>query len=161
RVPTLSLPARHGRSAGKAGMEVSFLPRDNPAVRISDLEIRPPQQARSQASLERVLQAGTEILLERRAEGCTVAGGAPPPGVSIGAIYTRAPSKDALIHALHHRAMESLDLEAEQELAVDGWDGVPVVAGIIKVVSTVSNLMLRHAKIIGVFMPLADVDKEI
>lgn len=64
---------------------------------------RPPQQARSRASLERILDA-TEALVESRPLGAiTVASIAGRAGVSIGNFYKRFRSKEAVLEALYGR----------------------------------------------------------
>ncbi|HEX3615321.1 MAG TPA: TetR/AcrR family transcriptional regulator [Solirubrobacteraceae bacterium] len=67
--------------------------------------IRPPLQRRSQESLERVLQAGFELLQERGFEGFTLQEVSQRANVSIGSIYARVPSREALIMAVYERAM--------------------------------------------------------
>ncbi len=67
--------------------------------------IRPPQQRRSQESLERVLQAGFELLQERGFDGFTLQEVSARANVSIGSIYARVPSRESLIKAVYERAM--------------------------------------------------------
>jgi AcrR family transcriptional regulator len=74
--------------------------------------IRPPQQRRSQESLERVLQAGFELLRERGFEGFAVQEVSQRANVSIGSIYARAPSREALIQAVYERATLWTDEQA-------------------------------------------------
>jgi AcrR family transcriptional regulator len=65
--------------------------------------IRPPLQRRSQESLERVLAAGLEVLIDVGFEGFTLQEVSRRAGVSIGSIYARVPSREAR-HALHDSA---------------------------------------------------------
>jgi len=65
--------------------------------------IRPPLQRRSQESLERVLQAGADLLREVGYEGFTLQEVSRRSGVSVGSIYARATSKEALILAIYDR----------------------------------------------------------
>src|SRR5579884_2689085 len=87
--------------------------------------IRPPLQRRSQESLERVLQAGLDLLVEEGFEGFTLQEVSRRAGVSIGSIYARVPSREALILALHGRVMDTM-IEQEDEFARDSaLDGLP------------------------------------
>jgi len=63
--------------------------------------IRPPQQARSQQTLSRILDAAEAILAEKGWEDASVAEIARRAGSSVGAFYTRFPDKDTLLAALH------------------------------------------------------------
>src|SRR5213080_4486402 len=86
--------------------------------------LRPPLQSRSRASLERVLEAGQKLLEEEGWEGFTVQEVSRRAKVSIGSIYARAPSKDALFMAVYDRAL--VDIQAEQERLQDDsrWEGM-------------------------------------
>src|SRR4051795_8248487 len=68
----------------------------------------PPLQNRSRASLERVLEAGQKLLEEEGWEGFTVQEVSRRAKVSIGSIYARAPSKEALIYAIYDRAVDHI-----------------------------------------------------
>src|SRR5581483_4676904 len=70
--------------------------------------IRPPQQKRSRASLERVLAAGTQLLEEEGWEAFTLAEVSRRAGVSIGSIYARMPSKDALFRAIQEHSLQMI-----------------------------------------------------
>ena len=63
--------------------------------------IRPPQQARSQETLERLLDAAETLVAEKGFDDTPVAEVARRAGSSVGAFYTRFPDKDALLHALY------------------------------------------------------------
>ena len=61
---------------------------------MTDASVRPPKQKRSQESLERVLQAGAEVLLDVGYEGFTLQEVSKRSGVSIGSIYACLGEKD-------------------------------------------------------------------
>jgi AcrR family transcriptional regulator len=61
--------------------------------------LRPPQQRRSRASFERVLEAGARLLEEDGYEAFTLAEVSQRAGVSIGAIYARIDAKETLVLA--------------------------------------------------------------
>src|SRR3954452_2265543 len=96
------------------------------AVSVSEPEpLRPPLQNRSRKSLERVLDAGQKLLEEDGWEGFTVQEVSRRAKVSIGSIYARAPSKEALIYAIYDRAMERIAEENAAALASEEqWEGL-------------------------------------
>lgn len=67
---------------------------------------RQPQQARSAATLARVLRAAEEIAVSSGLEEMTITGVAARAGVSVGTIYRRFEDKEQLINALTERMLE-------------------------------------------------------
>ena len=63
----------------------------------------PPRQERSRAKLERILAATEELLASELFEDVSMGAIAARAGVSVGTIYTRFPSKEALLPALFER----------------------------------------------------------
>ena len=66
---------------------------------------RPPLQARSAATLARVLEAAEEIAFDTGFEQLTINGVAERAGVSVGSIYRRFDGKDQLVAALTDRML--------------------------------------------------------
>ena len=120
--------------------------------------LRPPLQSRSRKSLERVLIAGKELLEEKGWEGFTVQEVSRRAKVSIGSIYARAPSKEALLLAVYDRAL--VDITADNERLQDDsrWEGLEPRELIIEAVREVAEAMLRHQRILAVFMNRSPVD---
>src|SRR5687768_10132776 len=86
--------------------------------------LRPPLQNRSRKSLERVLDAGQKLLEEEGWEGFTVQEVSRRAKVSIGSIYARAASKEALILAVYDRAVGRIAEENAALLASEEqWEG--------------------------------------
>jgi len=95
-----------------------------------------PQQARSRATIEAILQAAAHILGERGWEGITTNTVAELAGVSIGSLYQYFPDKLALVEAVRQRhfddvldilrtaADEQLPRSQRIEALVDGMIGV-------------------------------------
>jgi AcrR family transcriptional regulator len=123
--------------------------------------IRPPLQRRSQESLERVLQAGAELLLEVGYEGFTLQEVSKRSGVSIGSIYARAPSKEALILAIYDREMTKVSEANERLRETAQLEGLRGRELIIALVELMARSTLEHADILRVFMYRALVDEEI
>ncbi|MET9534181.1 helix-turn-helix domain-containing protein [Streptomyces sp. NPDC006649] len=67
---------------------------------------REPRQARSAATLARVLQAAEEIASSAGLEEMTITGVAERAGVSVGSIYRRFEGKEQLVAALTERMLE-------------------------------------------------------
>jgi AcrR family transcriptional regulator len=129
-------------------------------VRAAEAEpgLRPPLQNRSRKSLERILIAGKELLEEKGWEGFTVQEVSRRAKVSVGSIYARAPSKEALLLAVYDRVL--VDITADNERLEDDsrWEGLEPRALIIEAVREVMEVMMRHQKILAVFMNRSPVD---
>jgi AcrR family transcriptional regulator len=126
-----------------------------------DQLIRPPLQRRSQESLERVLSAGAELLLEVGYEGFTLQEVSKRSGVSIGSIYARAPSKEVLILAIYDREFERVAAEnvrLRETAQLDDLQGRELV---IALVEMMARSTFQHADLLRVFMYRALVDPEI
>jgi AcrR family transcriptional regulator len=88
--------------------------------------IRPPRQARTLESLERFLDAATELLQEKRFEDVHVTEIARRAGGSVAAFYRRFEDKNALLHALHERLCEEAFATADDALAAERWRGAEI-----------------------------------
>lgn len=73
-----------------------------------DTGLRPPQQRRSRESLERILRAGADVLADRGYDGFTIGEVSRVARVSVGSVYGRFESKDALVYEIHRRLLERL-----------------------------------------------------
>ena len=120
--------------------------------------LRPPLQHRSRASLERVLEAGQELLEEKGWDGFTVQEVSRRAKVSVGSIYARAPSKEALILAVYDRAIAALQEEQRLLRDEDTWEGLTLAEVVRRAVELTADLMLRHEPILRVVMNRAAVD---
>ncbi|MCX5441313.1 TetR/AcrR family transcriptional regulator [Streptomyces sp. NBC_00063] len=81
---------------------------------------REPQQARSAATLARVLRAAEEIASTSGLEEMTIAGVAERAGVSVGTIYRRFEDKEQLITALSERMLERREDYVAEQLRTAG-----------------------------------------
>ena len=77
---------------------------------------RIPQQGRSKASLERMLAAARELMLERSSEDFTLQEVSKRGNVSIGSIYLRFESKDNLVRTVLGQAMQALQQSEDDML---------------------------------------------
>lgn len=120
--------------------------------------IRPPQQRRSRASFDRVLEAGIEVLRQHGFDGFTVHEVSRRAGVSIGSIYARAPSKDALLLAIYDREMERI-ASRQQRIEADSHREDLTGRELVKtLVRDMAELMLSESATLRVFMQRAPSD---
>lgn len=80
----------------------------------------PPQQARSRASLEKVLAAAEHVLAHRGHEEFTIGAVAERAGLSVGAIYRRFAGKDQLLYAVKDQLLTRLETNVTEALAGSG-----------------------------------------
>jgi AcrR family transcriptional regulator len=83
---------------------------------------RPPQQSRSQATLDRILDAAEMVLAEKSFGEATLAEIMDRAGVTVGAFYRRFPDKDALLHLLDNRFFAELHELAQTSLGAARWE---------------------------------------
>ncbi len=88
--------------------------------------VRPPQQARTRAALNRMLDATEEILAEKSFEEATIAEIARRAESSVGGFYRRFRDKEGLLHALHERFCEEARATSDHALDVERWKGASV-----------------------------------
>jgi AcrR family transcriptional regulator len=70
---------------------------------------RRPTQERSRATVERILDAGRSVLLERGFEGANTNRIAAAAGVGPGSLYQYFPDKEAILERVVERAMDDLE----------------------------------------------------
>ena len=75
-----------------------------------------PRQSRSRATVEAVITAAAQVLIEEGYEGATTARIAERAGVSIGSLYQYFPNKEALIASLIERHCEEIVATMRQAL---------------------------------------------
>jgi len=114
--------------------------------------VRPPRQQRSKASLDRVLAAGAEVLIEGGYAAFTINEVARRAGASTGLIYARFDDKAALFEAVMLREMtrmveyENVALEA---LAARRLPTPELIEGIVRLLADVAS---REAPLTQAFM---------
>ena len=126
----------------------------------STAQIRQPRQKRSQEAYARVLQAGREILEEHGLDGFTVKAVSERADVSVGSIYLRAPSREALLLAIHAAEMERMDREEVWLLPPTTPPASPRDY-IEELVAQTADQMLRNAKVLRAFMRRGPEDPQI
>jgi AcrR family transcriptional regulator len=115
------------------------------------MAVRPPQQARSRATWERVLDAGVAILEEDGYDGLTIAALCERAGVTAPTIYARAPAKQTLSMAVYEHAVARLDSSASLEQG-----STPRQA-----VESLATIFLGNARLLRVLINRAGVDEDV
>lgn len=87
-----------------------------------DSDLRPPLQARSRATLERLLAATQELLAEKRFDETTVAEIVRRAGSSVGSFYARFPDKEALLAVFDRELFERGRLQWDAFLDPRRWE---------------------------------------
>ena len=125
---------------------------------MTDTSVRPPKQKRSHESLERVLDASTQLLEEKGFDAFTVQEVSQRADVSVGAIYARFGSKESLLRAVHRHALEAL---RPDDAAFSVVDGRPAREEIAEAVRAVADVFRTNENLLRAFMHLGAVDDEI
>ncbi|RSN33524.1 TetR family transcriptional regulator [Amycolatopsis sp. WAC 01416] len=91
-----------------------------------DQGFRPPQQARSRESLQKVLAAAEHVLAAQGIEEFTVGAVAEQAGMSVGTIYRRFVGKNQLLYAVKDQLLGQLEAGVGEALrsAEPGLNGV-------------------------------------
>ena len=85
--------------------------------------IRPPRQARSQETLDRILDAAETLVADKGFEDSPVSEIVQRADSSVGAFYARFHDKEGLLHALYERYYEEAVATTDATLAPDRWEG--------------------------------------
>lgn len=96
--------------------------------RIDDLRwAKPAHQARSQRTLELLLDAAEAEIREKGYADASVAEIARRAGCSVGTVYRRFRDKTALLHALDERWGEAFRATMEDAVAPERWQGAAIL----------------------------------
>ncbi len=82
---------------------------------------RPPQQSRSQETLDRILDAAEQVLAEKAFGEATLAEIMERAGVTVGAFYRRYPDKNALLRHLDERFFGEMQKKGNDILDPERW----------------------------------------
>lgn len=105
-------------------------------------DLRTPQQARSRATLDRLLAAAAALLAERRFEEASVAQIVARAGSSVGAFYARFRDKQALLQHLDERLFEGGRALWDSWLEPARWRDVPAA----EIVGQLVTLLVRKRR---------------
>lgn len=119
---------------------------------------RKPQQGRSKASLERMLAAGRELMLERGSEEFTLQEVSDRGNVSIGSIYLRFQSKDNLVRGVIANALETLAAAEGAMLEALASDCNTLAEFVPAYVEAYAEVLRQHAPLLRMTMERASYD---
>ena len=118
--------------------------------------IRPVQQARSQQTLERLLDSAEALIADKGFDDITVAEIAARAGCSVGAVYSRFRDKQAVLHSLQDRFAQEATLTADTTLGLDRWQD----ASIEEIVSQLISFLVEiHRERRGILRELSVLSK--
>ncbi len=113
--------------------------------------VKPPQQARSQKTFERILDAAEELIASEGLQALTVAEVVKRASSSVGAFYSRFPDKDALVRTLHDRSCEEALATADLALDPGRWKSIPLSDALSQIVGFVVALFHERRGLILAF----------
>lgn len=132
-------------------------PTSEPVVDDLSVAVQPPQQERSRASFERVIQAATSLLEEDGYDGFTLAEVSKRANVSIGSIYARVKSKDDLFYVIQDRYMTGSESRPRLQ-DPDAWSDLDARAAVLGIVGEIGELFKVNERLLRVFMHRGIVD---
>lgn len=122
--------------------------------------MRPPRQARSQRTLDRILDAAEGLVAEKGFEDATVAELVRRAGSSVGAFYARFRDKDGLLYALYDRYLEQAMATTDDALDPERWRGVAADALLASVVRFLVAVFREQRGLIRAFVMRNHSDPE-
>lgn len=102
-------------------------------------QVSPPQQARSRATLERLLDASEDLLENAHFDQLTIQRICEHAQVTVGNFYNRFPTKRALLDALYERYLDE-GIHEISEFAGREWADVPLATRVRELVQTIVHL---------------------
>lgn len=120
-----------------------------------------PKQQRSRETLDRVLEAATDLLQDVGYDAMRIAEVSERANVGTASIYARVGSKHGLMLAVQARMVEQLDREAEDLLSPLFEREIPFEQLVFATVRVVGELFRRHEALLRVFMIRGDVDSTV
>ncbi len=124
-------------------------------ARTAEVELRwiqPPKQARSQRTLERILDSAEILISEKGFADTSVAELGCRAGSSVGAFYARFQDKDGLLHALYDRYLEQATATADDALDRERWKDSSVREIVSEVVRFLVAIYREQAGMIRAFV---------
>jgi len=140
-------------------MTISVRPATAPPPSAAPLHwVKPPQQLRSQKTMERLLDAAEELIVERGASALTVSEIAKRAGSSVGAFYARFGDKDALLSTLHERSCSEALATADLALDPDRWRSADLRRAVSDVVRFTATMCVQRMALVMTFIAMAASD---
>lgn len=119
---------------------------------------RAPKQSRSRQSFDRVLDAAAELLAAGGVQALTIAEVSRRSRVSVGSIYCRVESKDALIRAVQARVLQQMDQEFSGIINRIRRRALKLAELVPTLVREQALFLKRHAPLLNAFIERAPHD---
>lgn len=116
-------------------------------------------QARSQASLTRILDAAERVIGERGFAAATVADIVKEAKSSVGVFYDRFKDKETLLNCLHERFCQESYATADEALSVDRWREASLEQILHKLVRFLVQIYREHLGLMRAFMVRCGTDR--
>jgi AcrR family transcriptional regulator len=123
--------------------------------------VRPVQQARSQQTLERLLDSAEALIAEKGFADVPVADIADRAGVSVGAFYSRFRDKEALLHCLQDRLVAETRATVDVTLEPERWRGASIEEIGRELIAFMVEIHRERAGILREILGRAHTDPEI
>jgi AcrR family transcriptional regulator len=117
--------------------------------------VKPPQQARSQKTLARLLDAAEDVIKEHGMAGLTVSEVVRRAGSSVGAFYARFADKEGLLATLHERSCGETLATAKLALDPARWESSDVVTMVEEIVAFCAAQCEERIGLLLAFLTLA------
>jgi AcrR family transcriptional regulator len=123
--------------------------------------LRAPLQGRSRESYERMMAAAEKLLAERGNGEFTLNEVSSAGNVSIGSIYNRFESKEAMLHAVQLRVLERVNREMGESIAeaIGKYSGLDQL--VERLVEAISETLRAHALPMSALMRIATDDPHV
>lgn len=123
--------------------------------------VKPPLQARSQQTLERLLDAAEALIAEKGLDKATVSEIAKRAGSSVGAFYSRFSDKEALLRYVLERFNDQAVATAEAVLHPDRWDDVSVEDALEAMMLFMLKVLRERRHLILALLTRAAIDPQL
>ena len=124
------------------------IPRSGPAAGL----IRPPKQARSKNTLDRIANAALDLIAKGGVDAATVGAIVERAGSSVGSFYARFDGKDDLIRFLQERIWTDAKARWDEALAAEDWKALSldaVVEGVVGLLLNSFRADYRQRRVLG------------
>ncbi len=122
--------------------------------------VRPVHQARSQETLERILEAAEEVVSEKGFDNATVSEIVRRANSSVGAMYARFNDKDSLLVVLHERFCEQALATTDAVLDPVRWKDSSIAEILATALPFVAHVYQQKRGLLRAFMLRGSADPQ-
>jgi AcrR family transcriptional regulator len=121
--------------------------------------VRPPHQARTRATLTRLLDAAEELLAEKGFDDIGIADVTRRAHTSVGGFYRRFPDKAGLLQAVHERFCDESRATADEALNPALWAGASLYDIVEKVTTFLVEIYRDRRGLLRAFLSSGLTDR--